>query len=84
MEQVGKGHTIADERGRYREYDYLLARVDRWSMLDLDDLLLEIERDPALTSEQRKKLLARAYAVLWRRAQLEGRAPSPGEGDPRP
>ncbi len=70
----------SDERARYSQYDYLLGRVDRWSMLDLDDLLLEIERDPALTQAERKELLARAYAVLWRRAQAGMRSPAPGEG----
>ncbi|MFA5594305.1 MAG: hypothetical protein WDA15_03380 [Trueperaceae bacterium] len=63
------------KRSRYGEYDYLLGRVDRWSMLDLDDLMLEIEKDESLTTAQRKELLERVYAILWRRAQLEMRPP---------
>ena len=74
----------SDERARYSQYDYLLGRVDRWSMLDLDDLLLELERDPALTPAERKELLARAYAVLWRRAQADMRPPAPDEDSSNP
>ena len=62
-------------RSRYGVYDYLLGRVDRWSMLDLDDLMLEIEKDESLTAAQRKELLDRMYVILWRRAQLEMRPP---------
>ncbi|MFA5550973.1 MAG: hypothetical protein WDA03_05075 [Trueperaceae bacterium] len=58
-------------RSRYGEYDYLLGIVDRWSMLDLDDLLLEIETDKGLSETERKELLARVYEILWRRAKNE-------------
>lgn len=54
---------------RFGEYDYLLERVGGWSMADLDDLMLEIERDAALSEPEREGLLARLYALLWRRAQ---------------
>ncbi len=64
-------------RSRYGEYDYLLGRVDSWTMLDLDDLMLEIETDKGLTAPERKELLARVYEILWRRAQKEMR---PQEG----
>lgn len=59
------------KRSRYGEYDYLLGRVDSWSMLDLDDLMLEIETDKGLSADERKELLARVYEILWRRAQKE-------------
>ncbi len=65
------GDDPQGKRSRYGEYDYLLGRVDRWSMLDLDDLMLEIETDKGLTETERKELLERVYAILWRRAQLE-------------
>lgn len=60
---------------RFSEYDYLLSRVSRWSMLDLDDLMLEIETDEGLTDAERHSLLSRLYALLWRRAQAEFAAP---------
>ena len=66
------------KRSRYGEYDYLLGRVDRWTMLDLDDLMLEIEKDKGLTEPERKELLERLYAILWRRAQQEMAPPGPG------
>lgn len=72
------------KRSRYGEYDYLLGRVDRWSMLDLDDLMLEIETDKGLTDAERKTLLERVYAILWRRAQLEMGPPRPGSSEKRP
>jgi len=53
------------------EYSNLVDRVDRWSMRDLEDLMLEIERDRELDGPQRSELLRRLYAVLWRRAQGE-------------
>jgi len=73
----------SSKRSRYGEYDYLLGRVDRWSMLDLDDLMLEIEKDDGLTAAQRKELLERVYAILWRRAQLEMAPPGSGNADSR-
>ena len=72
------------KRSRYGEYDYLLGRVDRWSMLDLDDLMLEIEKDAGLTAAERKELLKRVYAILWRRAQLEMGPPRTDNAEKRP
>lgn len=62
------------------DYDYLLGRVGGWSMLDLDDLLLEIETDKQLTEAERKALLARVYAILWGR--VKPTAGPPGGGSP--
>lgn len=56
---------------RFVEYSYLVDRVDRWSMRDLEDLMLEIERDRELDDAQKKELLRRLYALLWRRAKGE-------------
>ncbi len=61
---------------RFVEYSYLVGRVDRWSMQDLEDLLVEIERDTLLDDTQRQELLRRMYAVLWRRAQRELQHPN--------
>lgn len=61
---------------RFVEYSYLVDRVDRWSMQDLEDLLVEIERDTLLDDTQRQELLRRMYAVLWRRAQRELQQPN--------
>lgn len=67
----GQAPTGGVKRSRYGEYNYLLGRVDSWSMLDLDDLMLEIETDRGLSADERKELLARVYEILWRRAQKE-------------
>lgn len=74
----------AGRRSRYGEYDYLLGRVHRWTMLDLDDLMLEIETDEGITEAERKELLDRVYAILWRRAQTEMGPPTSGKAEPRP
>jgi hypothetical protein len=61
---------------------YLLGRVGAWSMNDLEDLMIEIERDGELASAERRELLERLYRVLWRRAQDELSLPA-GGAEPR-
>lgn len=55
----------------FRQYAYLLGRVGSWSMNDLEDLMIEIERDADLARGERRELLERLYRLLWRRAQDE-------------
>ncbi len=83
MVRAASNDGPSGRRSRYGEYDYLLGRVDRWTMLDLDDLLLEIETDSGLAEPERQELLKRVYAILWRRAQLEMGPPGSESADSR-
>lgn len=60
----------------FRQYAYLLGRVGSWSMNDLEDMMIEIERDADLARGERRELLQRLYRLLWRRAQDELRRPA--------
>lgn len=66
----------------YVRFAYLLERVGSWAISDLEDLLVEIQRDRELTEDQRGELLKCLYAVLWRRAQEELGRETAGADEP--
>lgn len=73
----------------FAEYTYLLGRVGSWTINDLGDMLVEIERDVELSAGERKELLEALYRLLWQRAQVEmkgsgGPGPAPGGAGPAP
>lgn len=69
-DESGEGSRVP-LRSTFEEYAYLLSRVAGWSMMDLDDLMLEVETDVDLTEQERRELLDRLYRILWQRAQSE-------------
>ena len=64
----------------FADYASLLGHVDAWTINDLGDMMVEIERDRDLAAQDRKDLLDRLYRVLWRRAQEELGTRKPDDG----
>ena len=53
----------------YQAYRHLIDHRREWDFEDLGDLLLEVRRDPELSCEERKGLLAEVYRLIWQRAE---------------